>query len=300
MTNKIITLLFAMMLLPTCYLRAQTSPTTLTPDFEFYLYATDALGNKDSVLLGYSDDTTISLSDYGTDLRGLKFNDTLDLRVIDWGWQSSSISSSWKKGYEYWNCYTAPYQSSAIVLGFSCQFPPISFSWDMAAFQQDSCRFNSVITSNSDYLQHPHNNAGLHAILSNESNMILTLDTAAQAWYSYPNDIYPRDTMQSGAIDTVYSVHLSFSKDPITVSVRKTNQSNSIRIFPTLASDILYLDIQDLRGAVAVRIVDMLGQLVYQDFNSTTTLPIHTLPQGIYLVEVQTDTRIARQQIVKS
>ena len=300
MTNKIITLLFAMMLLPTCYLRAQTSPTTLTPDFEFYLYATDALGNKDSVLLGYSDDTTISYSDYGTDYGRGGFNDTLEMRVIDWGWRGGEYNRSWKKGYVFWACDDAPQQGWGLVAGFSCKFPPISFSWDMAVFQQDSCRFNSVITSNSDYLQHPHNNAGLHAILSNESNMILTLDTAAQAWYSYPNDIYPRDTMQSGAIDTVYSVHLSFSKDPITVSVHKTNQSNSIRIFPTLASDILYLDIQDLRGAVAVRIVDMLGQLVYQDFNSTTTLPIHTLPQGIYLVEVQTDTRVARQQILKS
>ena len=300
MTNKIITLLFAMMLLPTRYLRAQTSPTTLTPDFEFYLYATDALGNKDSVLLGYSDDTTISYSDYGTDYGRGGFNDTLEMRVIDWIWHGGVYNRSWKKAYEYWACDDAPQQSTPFRIVFTTMFPPISFSWNMAAFQQDSCRFSSVITSNSDYLQHPHNNAGLHAILSNESNMILTLDTAAQAWYSYPNTLYLNQLMQSGNRDTLFAVDLLFSKDPISVSVRKTNQSNSIRIFPTLASDILYLDIQDLRGTVAVRIVDMLGQLVYQDFNSTTTLPIHTLPQGIYLVEVQTDTRVARQQIVKS
>ena len=293
MTNKIITLLFAMMLLPTCYLRAQTSPTTFTPDFYFYLYATDALGNKDSIIIGYTSNDTATRNVWGLNLGNIPFKDTLEIRVAD-------MVNSWREIYPYWDCAPAP-ATSMISIGFSCQFPPISFSWgDMAAFQQDSCRFNSVITSNSDYIQHPYINSGLHAILSNESNMILTLDTAAQAWYSYPDVIYPNQLMASGNRDTIYFVHFTFSKDPISIDVRKTNQSNSIRIFPTLASDILYLDIQDLRGAVAVRIVDMLGQLVYQDFNSTTTLPIHTLPQGIYLVEVQTDTRIARQQIVKS
>ena len=86
-------LLFSLLCLAFCTPKAKAQ---FVADFEFYLYITDALGNKDSVLIGYANNTNISFADYGTDYGTTAFNDTLEMRVVYWG--GGGYSRSWKKG----------------------------------------------------------------------------------------------------------------------------------------------------------------------------------------------------------
>ena len=150
----------------------QNAKAQFVADFEFYLYITDAVGNRDSVLIGYANNTNISFSDYGTDYSGVPFKDTLELRVTYW----NTTTQSWKKGYDFWDC-SRNLRTFGMGLAFSAMYPPVELTWDNALFADD-CRDNSVITTNEIQIQHPDFDDALHKTMSTQSNMYLPLDTS--------------------------------------------------------------------------------------------------------------------------
>ncbi len=265
-------------------------------DFEFYLYITDAMGNRDSILLGYANNTNISYSDYGTDLGISAFNDTLEIRSIDWGWIPDTYGRSWKKAYSYWACNPAPQRSSRTAIAFSAMYPPVELSWDVSLFA-DNCRDNSVITTSIMQLQHPHFDDALHHTMSSQGFMSLTLDTALSASYSYPTTIYPNQIMQSGAVDSLYFVFMTFANDSLTINVDKT-KATGIKIYPTISNSFINISI-DNSMQPEVLIYNLQGQVLQRKENEVQQLDISSLAAGVYIVEVRNGKDRLMQRVVK-
>jgi len=267
----------------------QNVKAQFVPDFEFYLYLTDAVGNRDSVLVGYANNTNISFSDYGTEYTGIPFKDTLELRFTGW----DNPSRSWKKGYDYWDC--APDQQTfGMGITFSCMYPPVELSWDASLFQ-DNCRDNSVITTNNMQLVHPHFDDALHITMSSQGFMSLFLDTSDL--YRYPATIYPNQTMQSGATDTLFFVFMTFANDSLTINVDKT-QDAGVKIYPTLAQSFVNVSI-DAPESPEVLIYNLNGQLLQRKENDWQQLDISHLAAGVYVVEVRNGKSKYREKIIK-
>ncbi len=56
------------------------------PDFEFYLYITDAMGNRDSVLVGYADNDTMTRAVWGINYSNAAFNEYARNAYYRVGW----------------------------------------------------------------------------------------------------------------------------------------------------------------------------------------------------------------------
>ncbi len=273
----------------------QNVKAQFVPDFEFYLYITDAVGNRDSILMGYGHNT-LTYNDFGVDLGTTAFNDTLEMRVTDWGIPVPyGYTKSWKKGYDEWYCARNE-QTFGYGIAFSCMYPPVELSWDYTLFQDD-CRDNSVITTNNMQLEHPHFDDALHITMSSQGFMTVTLDTAIAANYSYPATIYPNQTMQSGATDTLFFVFMTFANDSLTINVNKT-QDAGVKIYPTLAQSLVNVSI-DAPQSPEVLIYDLNGQLLQRKENDWQQLDISHLAAGVYVVEVRNGKNRTMQRVFK-
>ena len=263
------------------------------PDFEFYLYITDAMGNRDSVLMGYGHNT-LTYNDFGTDLGTTPFNDTLEIRVTDWNIPAPWLyTKSWKKGYDEWYCARNE-QTFSYGIAFSTMYPPVEFSWDYTLFADD-CHDNSVITTDNMQLEHPHFNVSLHHNMSAQGFMIVSLDTSDL--YRYPTNVYPNQTMQSGAVDSLYFVFMTFANDSLTINVNKT-EDTGIKIYPTVSSSFVNISI-DNPMQPEVRIYDLNGQVLQQKKNDVQQLDISALAAGLYIVEVRNGKNAFRQKMIK-
>jgi len=265
-------------------------------DFEFYLYITDALGNKDSVLVGYANNTNISFSDYGTDYGTTPFRDTLEMRVVDWGWQPGTYNRSWKKGYDFWDCRTTG-RSNVMALAFSCMHPPLYLSWNDTLFQDD-CRDNSTITVSEMYLQHPWFDTGLHVKMSEQSYIYSELDTFSWYRYNYPQVIQPNQIMQSGATDTLFFMFMTFANAPIYVVGVDEATTTGIKAYPTATNAIINIDIAQPEQ-VSIMLYDLQGQVVKQVYTPVYQLDIADLPAGLYILQIQNGKEQLRQKVVK-
>jgi hypothetical protein len=268
-----------------------------TPDFQFYLYITDAIGNKDSLLIGYTNNDTITQGVWGANIGTAAFKDTLEMRLVDWDLAIGATTfNSWREVYVQWDC--TPIQSSGTLpIAFSCMHPPVYLSWNDTLFQ-DNCRDNSTITTSEMYLQHPEVDEALHVKMSAQSYIYTELDTTGWFRYNYPQTIVPNQIMQSGATDTLFFMYMTFSNDPLITSVSPETAHTGIKVYPTATYNILNIDIETPEE-VEILIFDMQGHLVKQETEQIYELNIGDFPAGIYIIQIRNGKRWHKQKIVK-
>lgn len=275
-------------------LAAANANAQFVTDFEYYLYIRDYFGNKDSVLLGYANNTNISFSDYGTDLGTTPFNDTLEIRVTDYGMTPGTFTQSWKKGYMYADCADGA-QTSGFYIAFSAMYPPVTFSWNSNDFQDD-CRNNSTITTSEMYLQHPWFDEALHITMSQQDTMYLRLDTAIWESYSYPQRVL-QWPMQSGDTANLYFVVMALADDSLSTSIEE-NQAASISVYPTATSSQININ-SEIEPVEKVLLYNLQGQVWQQWHGYTNQVDISQAAAGMYILEVQTKKHRRREKIIK-
>ncbi len=216
------------------------------------------------------------------------------MRIIEWDGMSSGYANSWREVYSYWDCMPAPQYAGSIPVAFSAMHPPLELSWDYTLFS-DNCRDNSVITTNKMQLQHPHFDDALHITMSAQGFMTLFLDTSD--FYRYPATVYPNQTMQSGAVDSLYFVFMTFANDSLTINVDKT-EDTGIKIYPTISNSFVNISI-DNPMQPKVWIYDLNGQILQHKKNEVQQLDISSLAAGVYIVELINGKHSHRQKIIK-
>jgi hypothetical protein len=89
---------------------------------------------------------------------------------------------------------------------------------------------------------------------------------------------------------TIHLAAVSSSDEPATPRVA---------VYPTQVNDILHLRLEDARNA-EVRLTDLQGKVLYrQTMSDQADIPVHELPQGIFLVHVQAGKFRYTQKCIK-
>jgi hypothetical protein len=127
------------------------------PEFSFDLYFEDALGNRDTVTIGYDPEATDGIdAQFGEEnIISQPWDSVLDVRIGNktytentWLTDNSFLS---KKQIISSYCENSII-SSRISIQFYAKNYPIKFKWDKSQFENDTCRFFSVFFGEIDYL----------------------------------------------------------------------------------------------------------------------------------------------------
>ena len=127
------------------------------PEFSFDLYFEDALGNRDTVTIGYDPEATDGIdAQFGEEnIISQPWDSILDVRIGDKSYSLNNWSTE--------NTYLSKKQiissycendiiSSRITIQFYAKNYPIKFKWDKVLFTDDSCRFFSALFGKQDAL----------------------------------------------------------------------------------------------------------------------------------------------------
>jgi len=121
---------------------------TVAPMFEMPLYFEDAVGNKDTLIVGY--DTAASSQNlnlqFGEELIDFPFDSVFEVRAIHW--DDDDLATS-KKIIE-WHTINGPDVPCSGSTGpniiISAQYPPVTIRYDSTLFGSGSCRENAILS----------------------------------------------------------------------------------------------------------------------------------------------------------
>lgn len=77
--------------------------------------------------------------------------------------------------------------------------------------------------------------------------------------------------------------------------------NNPVRIYPNPSNDLIHVDCGDQSGAIRITLVDLHGSIVrnLRETGSVCKIAVSDLPNGIYLIQVQSDSGIiSRQKLI--
>lgn len=97
---------------------------------------------------------------------------------------------------------------------------------------------------------------------------------------------------RNGTITSAGQIHNVF-QDCNTVETADFNQEYNILIYPSIASDILYIDNKSLNKIISIQILDISGRVMNQKFlpetNTNLTMNIEHLRGGIYFLRINSN-----------
>ena len=245
--------------------------------FSFQMFFSDAIGNKDTITLGYDLNATdsIDLAFGEVNIISTPLDTNLDVRITNTWWDSSSpISFHTKKQiiYNYCNSFSIGLQPINI---FTHHWP-VTATWNNTLFN-DSCRYGSVFTS--------INPGGWW-------------DTGS------PSDLWRKDLFFGSTatfttnFEDGYFGYINNSGDSIpvfwqafadsaflTASIPTVpNKSQKLLLYPNPTENKINLVTPKEFGSInSVEIYSSIGKLIYT-YSKTTSLDLSLLESGIYFI----------------
>jgi hypothetical protein len=274
--NKLLLFIFAIGQLTIC--KAQ--------QFAFQMKFVDAIGNIDSLILGYDQIATDTLDvAFGeTNIISSPYTNGLNVRAGNvWFQQNFNIgfgqtSFETKKQILPNICGTGNIELSKSIaeINIVSSHFPIKVYWNKILFN-DSCKNGSVFTS-----VHPGgwwDTGGFIEPLNIEDSTTI-----------FKNQYYYRN-----GTDTVNVYWVAFSDSTIlSAAINKlTSNKNSINIYPNPASDFLSISMSEAFGKInRIEFYNLFGQFVLSSKEFSNINIVHLL-SGIYFIKVTTTTGIA-------
>jgi hypothetical protein len=204
--------------------------------FSFPIVFEDAIGNKDTLVLGYDVNATDSIDEAFGEINiiGTPLDSLFDIRVSDAFWKGGSATFHTKKQIIPASSCTG---SSLITIDFKCVNWPVTASWDNSVFD-DTCREGSVLTS-----VHPGGwwDTGSpsdlwRAELKNKNEVTFTSNVIPGGFdenYAYINQ----------ADDTIPVFWLAFGKAGLLwMDVDEIERSEQLNIFPNPNDGSFFID----------------------------------------------------------
>lgn len=253
--------------------------------FSFQMFFSDAIGNKDTITLGYDLSATDSIdTSFGeVNIISIPLETSLDVRITnEWKNRSSydrPATIHTKKQIISYNC--SPFDFSHIqTIDILTRHWPVTATWDHTIFN-DKCSNGSVFTSVFP--------GGWWDVggYSNLSQRRLAVDSSA----TFSANKRPNSGNYYGYIqgrDTIFTFWLAIADSSILyLSVDETlNPENKLIVFPNPASGTITIQIPPQFGTVMrIEIFSSLGQLVKTTKN-TNEINISQLAKGIYYIGV--------------
>lgn len=272
-----------------------------TPEFSFVLYVTDALGNRDSVILGY-DATATDTADalFGdSNIANTAIDSVLDLRLTD-----------------YYN--PLDYQSENAIFKYSCDSTfdrndgrglaylllraknyPITFSWNIQQFlgSNNACHRGSVIAASRIDMQYANLN------IPSMFNCILSYSGSYYTNYLPLNIDYTTTMLNHGRIDTVFLMPFGFLDTFIQVGIQESRIAESLAVYPNPAKSYADVVVPTTAGEIAaVLVFDVQGQqisLPYSVAGERISFDTSELAAGFYFCRLQAERKTYQFNFMK-
>jgi hypothetical protein len=260
--------------------------------FSFILKFIDAVGNTDSITLGYdlTATDTLDLSFGETNIISTPYTSGLDVRAGNVWFQQNSfpgfglIPFETKKQIVPNTCGTGNFWLifPVIEINIVSHYFPVKAYWNKILFN-DTCKNGSVFTS-----VHPGgwwDTGGFRIVLNLEDSTTF-----------YQNQYY----YLSGT-DTVNVYWAAFSDSTLlAVAINELEiEKNSLKIFPNPTSDFATISLSKTFGEInRVELYNSVGQLTYWS-KQLNNIDIKGLPRGLYFIKVTNSkglTAIAKLQ----
>ncbi|MBP9187081.1 MAG: T9SS type A sorting domain-containing protein [Bacteroidia bacterium] len=253
--------------------------------FSFQMYFTDAIGNKDTLTLGYdllatdSIDTMLGESNIITK----PIDSGLDVRITD-EWKNRERLNKpgtfhTKKQFVFYNCST-DYYNRVQTIDIHTKHWPVTATWDSSLFA-DTCRNGSVFTSINPggwWDTGSPSDLWLKVLLLHDSvTFTSNIKEGFNSFYGYINGI---DTIpvfwQTIGDKSIINTSVSY--------ISKTE--NTLKVFPNPTADNFSIQIPEQFGIVAsIQLFSSTSQLVLTTKN-TKDINISMLANGLYLVVI--------------
>ena len=266
-------------------------------DFSFKLIFQDAIGNSDTLILGYDANATDSIDiEYDeTNIISTKLDSVFDVRITnEWSRRNSNGSFNLKKQIIKTNCDSWP---TPICIDIKCKNWPVTILWD-SSFFNNSCRNGSVFTSIPP--------GGWWDIMSPSDLYRVALKFQSQVTFSANYDEYLHENYAyiNNNLDTISVFWFAFANSSILEDqgfdyINKNTFENGVFLYPNptfakikitndLVSEIKHIKIFDLSGK-------SLGFRIESDI-----IDLSGLQSGIYFISIKfKDDSLITRKIVK-
>ena len=257
--------------------------------FSFQMYFKDAIGNRDTLTLGYDTAATkiIDAAFGEVNIIGVPLDSIFEVRITDesvWGGQQQGTFHT-KKQITYYNCDSPLYNIQSIDI--KAKHLPVTATWNKAIFN-DSCRDWSYFSSFIGDLG-GSSNLGM-ARLANKDSVIFTTN-ADPGWFGFFYYV-------NNANDTI-SVFLQSFADSITAiqSLNELAKTKGIKVFPNPSTNSISVSLdENFAASNTICLYNIYGQLVLST-SQKENIDVANLPTGLYLVRVA--DKYGRTQTVK-
>jgi hypothetical protein len=294
----------------------QLTAQVLEPEFKFTIYAEDARGNKDSVIIGYDArvirEVKLDTRFGDKNIADQPFDSILDIRMhkisrINYN-ANKSISLTQLKNFGLTKQVTvekSPLTFSNNCFGFGrcyllvkSKYPPLKFSWDKKLFDKNV----NLCISNTFMFHDEH----LYDLWGGTSNKVLKylrersslVDSlkernATMAPEGYNKHI-PLIDSTGKTIDTLQSNYM-FVFDYILGTATNDGFIEIYKVYPNPCHEVINLSIPELNEGKAYKVnVYCVNGAIYQAVdndlvNGTIQLKTSIFPTGYYAAEVVTD-----------
>ena len=265
-----------------------TSYVVYGQQFSFQMFFTDAVGNKDTITLGYDIAATDSIDvDLGeVNIISIPRDADLDVRISnEWKnrtWYGIAGTYHTKRQFIDYTCMNFSY-SNIQTVDIHTKNWPVTVTWDSALFN-DSCKLGSVFTSiNPGGWWDTDSPSNLYRQVMADTDSA-TFTTNISSWYN-DNFCYIYDS------DTIPVFWQAIAPEwLLKTSINEHDQPQlSVKVYPNPFSQQLTFSLSD-SAQTTVLVCNLFGQQELQHtFTNTTTLDTEQLTEGIYIYMLQND-----------
>jgi hypothetical protein len=265
-------------------------------DFNFNLIFQDAIGNTDTLILGYSPNATDSVDTALNEINiiSTELDSVFDVRVTD-EWNARYLSSDsignfhLKKQIIHGTCgFSGP-----ISIDIKCKNWPVTVSWDNSLFN-DTCRDGSVFTSvpAGGWWDVLSPSDLYRAELKNENQVTFTAN-----YDSYLNDSYAYINTDSDTISVFWVVYAKSSF--LSAGIQKERLESELNIYPNPATNKIQITGVYANQIEEVIVLDLSGkaQIIKKESDN---IDLSQLQNGIYFISIRfKDNKLITRKIIK-
>ena len=266
---------------------------TKAQTFQFKLFFTDGIGNKDTLILGYDEKGTENIDTLFKEknIVGTPLKSDFDVRISDAFFHNGIANYHTKKQILPDSC--AGRFFPIVSIDIKCKNWPVTATWDSASFT-NQCREGSVFTSFHpggwwDVLGFPSDLYRVEFAKKNKVTFTSNYDpkTGFKEKYAYVNS----------SNDTIPVFWMAFGNLTLpTLALEKI--SNEFNSYPNPVKDFLTFDLQK-EIIQEVHIVDMMGRSEFVDYKNGK-VDLRNYNSGYYLLTIhRKDGMISTWKIVK-
>lgn len=257
--------------------------------FSFQMNFEDAVGNKDSLIIGYdlSASDTIDASFGEVNIISLTPDSIFEVRISDeWPKRFNSLSPTFhtKKQIIQDNCGG---WNTVQAIDIYAKYWPVKATWDNLLFN-DTCRNGSVFTSTPP--------GGWFDVASPSDLGNIFLKYYNSATFSTNSPYTPSYAYVNTGSDTIPVYWMTFADSTLmTVSVAEIGKPETVSVYPNPSSSLFNFSLP--AGENKIYIYNILGKLIYSENSNIQFLKIDLTekPNGIYLFRVENKKELVQQ-----